>query len=249
MSIPGQYILNEHTGNLEKKEMIQFPSCRKCNGVVKIDAETQVQAKDIHVKVFHNTSSQCEILHRTERNDKCQRMHEAEIVTVTEDRVSDLESKQMEDVQATSSEERKKCQIAEMNNIQIENRCTAVGQNVSEDRTSNGNKLNGKIDGENDVMYNINGDEYKKCCLAKLCNEELMTKLVEVLYESSTLEDFVKLITQLSEGTLDTMNMSFLSCLEVAKLQSLQTTTAMRFRKETKQFWEMVYQICHGKGL
>ena len=132
--------------------------------------------------------------------------------------------------------------------------------NFSEDRTSNGNKLNGKIDRENDVMYNINGDEYKKFCLAKLCDEELMTKVVEVLYESSTLEDFVKLITQLSEGTLDAMNvlsegtldamnMSFLLCPEVAKLQSLQTTTAMRFRKETKQLWELVYQMCHEKGL
>ena len=99
--------------------------------------------------------------------------------------------------------------------------------------------LNGKMGGEDDVMYNINGDEYKK----------LMTKFVKVLYESSALEDFVKLLTQLSEGTLDTMNMSFLLCLEVAKLQSLQTTTAMRFRKETKQFWEVVYRICHGKGL
>ena len=112
VSIPGQYILNEHTDNLEKKEMVQTPSCRKCNGVIKIDAETQVQPKDIHVKVFCNTSSQCEILYSTDRNDKCQRTHEAEIVTFTEDPVSDLESIQMEYVQATSSEERKKCQIA-----------------------------------------------------------------------------------------------------------------------------------------
>ena len=162
---------------------------------------------------------------------------------------SDLESIQMEHVQATSSEETNKCDIAEMNKIQIESRCTSVRKNVSEERPSNAKNLNQKMDGEDDVMYNINRDEYKKFCLAKLCDEELMIKLVEVLYESSTLEDFVKLITQLSEGSLDTMNMSFLLCLEVAKLQSLQTTTAMRFRKETKQFWEMVYRICHGKGL
>ena len=222
MSTPDQYLLNEHTGNLEKKEMVQMPSCRKCNGVIKIDAETQLQTKDIHVEVFHNTSIQCEILHTTEKNDRCQVMHEAEIVSVAEDRVSDLESIQMEYVQATSSEETNKCDIAEMNKIQIESRCTSVGKNVNEERTSNAKKLNGKMDGEDDVMYNINGDEYKKFCLAKLCDEVLMTKLVEVLYESSTLEDFVKLITQLSEGTLDTMNMSFLLCLEVAKLQSLK---------------------------
>ena len=249
VSTPGQYILNEHTGNLEKKEMVQMPSCRKCNGVIKIDAETKVQSKDIHIKVFCNTSIQCEILHTTEKNDKCQIMHEAKIVSVAEDHVSDLESIQMEYVQATSSEETNKYDIAEMDKIQIESRCTSVGKNVSEERTSNAKRLNGKIDRKNDVMYNINGDEYKKFCLAKLCDEELMTKLVKVLYESTTLGDFVKLITQLSEGTLDTMNMSFLLCLEVAKLQYLQTTTAMRFRKETKQFWEVVYRICHGKGL
>ena len=57
-----QYILNEHTGNLEKKESVQNPSCRKCNGVVKRHAETQVHATDIHGKVFRNTSIQCEIL-------------------------------------------------------------------------------------------------------------------------------------------------------------------------------------------
>ena len=59
----------------------------------------------------------------------------------------------------------------------------------------------------------------------------------------------MKLINQLADGTIDPMNMSFLLCLDVAKLQSLPTTTAIRFRKETKQFWEVVYCICHGKGL
>ena len=89
----------------------------------------------------------------------------------------------------------------------------------------------------------------KKFCLAKLCDETLMTKLVEELHENSSLEDFVKLINQLANGTMDAMNMSLLLCLDVVKLQSLPTKTAMRFRKETKQFWEVVYCICHGKGL
>ena len=80
----------------KKKQMVQMPSCRKCNGVIKVDAETQVQTKDIHVKVVRNTSIQCEILHTTEKNDKCQIMHKAKIVSVAEDHVSDLESIQME---------------------------------------------------------------------------------------------------------------------------------------------------------
>ena len=61
VSSPAQYILNEHTGNLKKKESVQIPICRKCNGVVKRDAETQVHPRDILGKVFCNTSIQCQI--------------------------------------------------------------------------------------------------------------------------------------------------------------------------------------------
>ena len=75
-----------------------------------------------------------------------------------------------------------------------------------------------------------------------------MKKLVEVLHDNSSLEDFMVLITQLADGTIDSMNMAFLLCLDVAELQKLQTTS-MRFRAETKQFWEVVYRVCHGKGL
>ena len=249
VSSPAQYILNEHTGNLEKKESVQIPSCRKCNGVVKRDAETQVHPRDILGKVFCNSSIQCQILQNTETNVQCDRAHTAEIVTVSEDHVSHLKSTQMEHMHVTSCEEIKKSQIAGVNNREIHNNSTVVGQKITEDRTSKGKNLNDTSDEENDVMYNINGEDYKKICLAKLCDKELMTKLVEVLYDSSTLEDFVKLITQLSEGTLDAMNMSFLLCLQVAKLKSLKSTTAMRFRRETKQFWEVVYRICHGKRL
>ena len=136
-----------------------------------------------------------------------------------------------------------------MNNIEIKDNITVVGQGMSEDRTSKGKQVNDTSEHEHDVMYNINEEGYKKFCLAKLCDKDLMEKLVEVLYHSLTLEDFIKLITQLAEGTLDAMNMSFLLCLEVAQLKSLKSTTAMRFRRETKQFWEVVYRICHGIGL
>ena len=202
--------------------------------------------RDILGKVFCNTSIQCQILQNTETNVQCDRTHTVEIVTVSEDCVSNLESTQMEHVHGTSCEEIKKSQIAEVNNREIQNNSTVVGQKITEEKTSQGKNLNDTSEEENDVMYNINGEDYKRFCLAKLCDKDLMTKLVEVLYDSSTLEDFVKLITQLSEGTLDAMNMSFLLCLEVAKLKS---TTAMRFRRKMKQFWEVVYRICHGKGL
>ena len=127
MSSSALYILNEHTGNLEKKESVQIPSCRKCSGVVKRDAETQVHPRDILGKVFHNTSIQCQILQNTETNVQCDRTHTAEIVTVSEDSVWNLESTQMEHVHVTFCEEIKKSQIAEVNNIEIQNNSTAVG--------------------------------------------------------------------------------------------------------------------------
>ena len=100
-----QYILNEHTGNLEKKESVQNPSCRKCNGVVKRHAETQDHATDIHGKVFCNTSIQCEILQKTESHVECERTHTAKIVSDSEDSVTNLESTQKEYVDVSSCEE------------------------------------------------------------------------------------------------------------------------------------------------
>ena len=60
---------------------------------------------------------------------------------------------------------------------------------------------------------------------------------------------FVQLITHIAEGTMSCMNIAFLLCLDVAKLHSCVTTTAMHFCRETKQFWEVVYKVCKGKGL
>ena len=54
---------------------------------------------------------------------------------------------------------------------------------------------------------------------------------------------------QLSDGTVSAMNIAFLLCLDVARFHSCVTYTVMHFRKETKQFWEVVYRICKGKGL
>ena len=70
-----------------------------------------------------------------------------------------------------------------------------------------------------------------------------------MLSNAGCLENFVRLVTSIAEGTMSCMNISFLLCLDVAKLHSCITTTAMRFHHETKQFWEVVYKVCKGKGL
>ena len=56
-------------------------------------------------------------------------------------------------------------------------------------------------------------------------------------------------MSQLADGKMDPMNMSFLLCLEVACLQACKSTTNMQFQPETHQFWKVIYHVCHGKGL
>ena len=70
-----------------------------------------------------------------------------------------------------------------------------------------------------------------------------------MLSNAGCLENFVQLVTNIAEGTMSCMNIAFLLCLDVAKLHSCITTTAMKFHHETKQVWEVVYKVCKGKGL
>ena len=98
------------------------------------------------------------------------------------------------------------------------------------------------------VIKNTTGT-FKDNCIETLCNITLISTLVDRLSNAGCLEDFVKLVKQLSNGTVSAMNIAFLLCLDVARFHSCVTSTVMHFRKETKQFWEAVYRICKGKGL
>ena len=64
-------------------------------------------------------------------------------------------------------------------------------------------------DDDDAIVGEFNKEAYKKFCHSKLCDDELMKKLVEVLHDNSSLEDFMALITQLADGTIDPMNMAF----------------------------------------
>ena len=89
---------------------------------------------------------------------------------------------------------------------------------------------------------------FKDTCKEDLLNEGLMTKLVDKLHANNCLQDFVNLVKLLANGTMSPMIIAFL-CLDVAHLLSCITTTHMRFRRATRQFWEVVYRISHGKIL
>ena len=76
-----------------------------------------------------------------------------------------------------------------------------------------------------------------------------MEKLVQKLYTSHCLKDFMLLVTQIVNGELSPLNITFLLCLKHAKWQSLKSTTQMKYREVTKTFWLTSYQLLKGKGL
>ena len=90
---------------------------------------------------------------------------------------------------------------------------------------------------------------YIRNCCRQLKNDNFVRNLVQKLYRSQCLRDFILLVTQLADGSLSPLNIAFLLCLERAKWQSLKSTTQMRFRNVTKKFWLVVYRLLKGKGL
>ena len=84
-------------------------------------------------------------------------------------------------------------------------------------------------------------------CYQELRNGDMLRNLVENLYVTGCLPDFMTLINQLASGDLSPSNIAFLLCLERARWQSLKTTTQMRFRDVTKKFWLVVYRLLKGK--
>ena len=108
----------------------------------------------------------------------------------------------------------------------------ALGNNIEESDT------------HNTCMNNDGNSKYfKQLCLQVLCDVDVISKVVEVLYKSEGLEDFVSLLTQLSNGTLSPKNIAFLLLLDRVHLNSCATTTAMCFHPETHQFWEVVFRM------
>ena len=90
---------------------------------------------------------------------------------------------------------------------------------------------------------------YIRYCCGQLKNDDFVRNLVQKLYRTQCLQDFILLVTQLADGSLSPLNIAFLLCLERAKWQSLKSTTQMRFRNVTKKFWLVVYRLLKGKGL
>ena len=104
-------------------------------------------------------------------------------------------------------------------------------------------------DSESDDDDDFWNRPYIRYCCRQLKNDDFVRNLVQKLYRTQCLQDFILLVTQLADGSLSPLNIAFLLCLEHAKWQSLKSTTQMRFRNVTKKFWLVVYRLLKGKGL
>ena len=102
---------------------------------------------------------------------------------------------------------------------------------------------------DSDSDDDIWGRPYIRHFCRELRNVDFVRKLVQKLYTSCCLQDFMLLVTQIANGQLSPLNIAFLLCLECVKWQSLKSTTQMKYRDITKTFWLVVYQLLKGKGL
>ena len=97
---------------------------------------------------------------------------------------------------------------------------------------------NGNVSFKEDISSQDpeNAQSYKNRCLHELKDDVLLTALVNVLYSSNCLLDFMLFVKQLADKTLTVMNIAFLLYLERSRWQSLTSTAGMRFRDGTKKF-------------
>lgn len=84
------------------------------------------------------------------------------------------------------------------------------------------------------------------------CTNELLN-LIEVIvpkiFDAKLLMEFMSLMRQLADGTMDLNDIPFLLLLEKAKILSLKTTSSMTFSTETMKFWKVVYRLLNGKAI
>jgi hypothetical protein len=94
----------------------------------------------------------------------------------------------------------------------------------------------------------VNSEKYLQKCMKSLLAEDFIPKLLAVLHDHGRLSPFMSLLKHLATGSL-VDNIAFILCLERATFQDCETTTQMRFGKESKQFWETFKMVNEGKGL
>ena len=95
----------------------------------------------------------------------------------------------------------------------------------------------------------VEGGNFRDNSLDRLKNSDLLSNVVEVLYESGQLNDFMHLLEYLSDRSFPCTNIVFVLLMERIRFQSCYNTIGMRYCGLTKKFWTIVYRLCKGVGL
>ena len=89
--------------------------------------------------------------------------------------------------------------------------------------------------------------DYIANCKAILCDSGGNDKHMQIFIDADRLEDFVCMVQLLRCGKMSPKILAFQLCKDVLRFLNCKTTTSMRFRHDTKQFWEVVLHIGHRK--
>ena len=95
----------------------------------------------------------------------------------------------------------------------------------------------------------VEGGNFRDNSLDRLRNSDLLSKVVDILYESGQLNDFMHLLDYLSDGSFPCTNIVFVLLMERIRFQSCSNTIGIRYCGLTKKFWTIVYRLCKGVGL
>ena len=107
-------------------------------------------------------------------------------------------------------------------------------------------------DYDHEITFEEDNAHYKQFteqCVEKLSCKEYWRDLVDKLYRSHNLNEFMLLLDGLKCDKIPMDNIVFLLMLERAKFGWTPNTCGMRYRKVTKTFWSIVYRLCKSTGL
>ena len=238
------FILNEITGNLHVANEIQILPLCKCSQIVHVDVGIQVAtigAADINIDDVTPDACLCNGLNVTHKN-ATQESNVTHQNGTHYYNITHINGTQDDDVTPENSTHEN---VTQKDYVTPEH---AIHQNVTPDNSAllsdTGTQEHGSSSNDDIVNKPLT---FKDACKEDLLNEGLMMSLVDKLHANNCLQDFVNLIKLLASGLMSPMIIAFLLCLDVACLLSYITTTQMRFRRATRQFWEVVYRIDHGK--
>lgn len=98
-----------------------------------------------------------------------------------------------------------------------------------------------------DIGQHTDGNQYLQTCIATLFSQEYLRNVLMNFQEHNLLQHFMSFITSIENGTLSPLNIAVLLCLERSILQTLRSTTDMRYSIHSKQFWELIYRVGGGQ--